>query len=113
MSEKGKVILLGKEAVGHGDDAMGYEMLMTLLDSLTKRDHKPRAIIFWNTAVQLLATSSPAIRRLKTLEQQGVRIVAGRFCLQDLCIADTVAVGNAAGMEEILDLLLNNEVISL
>ena len=113
MSEKGKVILLGKEGVGQGDETMGFEILMTLLDSLAKREDKPYAIVFWNTAVQLLVTGSPAIGRLKTLEEKGVKIVAGRFCLTDLCIADTVAVGKAAGMEEILDLLLDHEVISL
>ena len=113
MSEKGKVILLGKEGVGQGDETMGFEILMTLLDALAKREDKPYAIVFWNTAVQLLVTGSPAIGRLKALEGKGVKIVAGRFCLTDLCIADTVAVGKAAGMEEILDLLLGHEVISL
>jgi hypothetical protein len=113
MSEKGKVILLGKESVGGGDESMGFEILMNLFDSLAKRKSVPRAIVFWNTAVQLLVAGSPAIGRLKALEEKGIRIIAGRFCLQDLCIADTVAVGNAAGMEEILDLLLDNEVISL
>jgi hypothetical protein len=113
MSEKGKVILLGKESVGGGDETMGFEILMTLLDSLATRQDKPVAIVFWNMAVQLLVEGSPAVDRLKTLEDQGVKIVAGRFCLTDLCIADSVAVGRGAGMEEILDLLMGNEVISL
>jgi intracellular sulfur oxidation DsrE/DsrF family protein len=113
MSEKGKVLLLGKESVGDGDETMGFEILMNLLDSLAKRQEKPVALVFWNMAVQLLVPDSPAVGRLKVLEEQGVKIVAGRFCLQDLCIADTVAVGKGAGMEEILDLLFENEVISL
>ncbi|MCX5818247.1 MAG: hypothetical protein NTX75_18705 [Proteobacteria bacterium] len=110
---KGKVIILGSEYVGRGDDILGFEILMTLLDALAKRDDRPRAIIFWNTAVKLLVEGSPAITRLKTLEEKGVTILAGRFCLVDLCIADTVAVGKAASMDEILDLMLNNEVINL
>ena len=113
MSDKGKVFLLGKESVGDGDETMGFEILMTLLDGLAKRPDKPVAIVFWNMAVQLLVTGSPAVSRLKVLEDQGVKIVAGRFCLQDLCIADTVAVGKGAGMDEILDLLMSHEVISL
>jgi hypothetical protein len=113
MVTEGKVLLLGKEGVGNGDETMGFEILMSLLDALAKRETLPVAIVFWNTAVQLLATGSPAVGRLKILEEKGVKIVAGRFCLQDLCIADTVAVGSAAGMEEILDLLLHHEVISL
>jgi hypothetical protein len=108
-----KVILLGGESVGRGDENMGFEILMNLLESLAKRDDLPEAIIFWNMAVTLLAEGSPLVPRLKTLEEKGVRIVAGRFCLTDLCIADRVAVGKAAAMDEILDLLLRHEVISL
>jgi hypothetical protein len=111
--KKGKVFVFGREGVGHGDDSMGFEILMTLLDALAKREEKPAAIIFWNMAVRLLVTGSPAVGRLKALEEKGVTILAGRFCLHDLCIADTVAVGKAAGMDEILDFVLNHEVISL
>jgi len=110
---KGKVIILGSEYVGRGDDILGFEILMTLLDAIAKREDRPKAIIFWNTAVNLLVQGSPAVSRLKVLEEKGVIILAGRFCLTDLCISDTVAVGKAASMDEILDLMLNNEVINL
>ena len=53
------------------------------------------------------------VPRLKALEEKGVQILAGKFCLTDLCIADTVAVGKPASMDEILDLMLHNEVINL
>jgi hypothetical protein len=108
-----KVILLGSEGVGRGDDNMGYEILMTLVDALARREDLPEALIFWNMAVTLLAEGSPLVPRLKVLEERGVKILAGRFCLTDLCIADRVAVGKAAAMDEILDLLLACEVISL
>ncbi len=110
---KGKVIVFGSEMIGQGDEILGFQIMMTLLESLAKRDDRPKAIIFWNTAVKLLTEGSPAVSRLKVLEEKGVQLVAGRFCLTDLCIADTVAVGEATSMEEILDLMLHNEVISL
>ncbi len=110
---EGKVFVFGHEGVGQGDDTMGFEILMTLLDALMRREEKPAAIIFWNMAVQLLVAGSPAVGRLKTLEEQGVTILAGRFCLHDLCIADKVAVGKAAGMDEILDFMFGHEVINL
>ena len=59
--EEGKVFVVGHEGVGHGDDTMGFEILMTLLDALAKREEKPVAIIFWNMAVQLLVAGSPAV----------------------------------------------------
>ena len=44
--KKGKVFVFGHEGVGHGDDTMGFEILMTLLDALVKREEKPAGIIF-------------------------------------------------------------------
>ena len=109
---KGKVFLFGSESMGQ-DENMGFEILVTLLDTLMKREEPIKAMIFWNTAVSLLAGDSPVWGRLKTLEEKGVEIVAGKFCVQDLCIADQIVVGRVAVMDEILDLLLHNEVISL
>jgi hypothetical protein len=108
-----KVFLIGGEAIGRGDDNMGYEILMGLVESLGKRDDLPEAIVFWNMAVNLLAEGSPLVPRLKALEEKGLKIFAGRFCLTDLCIADRVAVGQAASMDEILGLLMEHEVVSL
>ena len=48
-TSRGKVIVFGSEIVGQGDEILGFEIMMTLLDSLAKRDDRPRAIIFWNT----------------------------------------------------------------
>jgi hypothetical protein len=110
---RGKVIVFGSELVGQGDEILGFQIMMTLLESLAKREDRPKAIIFWNTAVKLLTEGSPAVPRLKALEEKGVELLAGRFCLTDLCIADTVAVGKAASMDEILDFMLHNEVITL
>ncbi len=108
---KNSVIIFGSEYVGSGDETLGFAILMELLNALTKREDLPKAMIFWNTAVRLLEQGSPAVPRLKALEEKGVQILAGRLCLQDLGIVNEV--GKAAGMDEILDLILHNEVINL
>jgi hypothetical protein len=109
----GKVLLLGSESIGRGDDDLGYEILMAMLASLTKRDDQPTALIFWNTAVRLLAEGSPAVPHLKSLEQQGVKVLAGQMCVGELELTDKIAVGRMATMDEILDLILHNEVVNL
>lgn len=109
----GKVILLNSEYIGQHDETLGFEILMTLLNTLLKRTDKPEAIILWNTAVKLMTAESPASGPLRMLEMAGVKVLGGILCLQDLCIADTVVVGKAVTMDDILDLLLHNEVISL
>ncbi len=106
-----KVILLSSERCSGEDADLGFEILVTLLESLAERQDRPKAIICWNTAVKLLAEGSPLISRLKQLEEKGVNILAGQLCLSEL--GEKLAVGRPATMGEILDLILNNEVISL
>jgi hypothetical protein len=113
INMKGKVIILNSEYIGQGDETLGFEILMTMLNALLKRNDKPEAIILWNTAVKLMTAESPASGPLRELELSGVKILGGILCLKDLCIVDAVVVGKAMTMDDILDLLLHNEVISL
>ena len=114
MSEmEGKVILLSSEGCGYGDADLGFEILVTLLEALPKREDTPVAIICWNTAVKLLAEGSPLLARLRSLEEKGVKILAGKLCVEDLGLTGKIAVGKSATMGEILDLILHNDVISL
>jgi len=110
---KGKVILLGSEGCGHGDADLGYEILATLLEALSKREDPPAAIVCWNAAVKLLAEGSPLLARLGELEKKGISILAGKLCVEDLGLIDKISVGRVATMGEILDLILHNDVVSL
>lgn len=114
MGELGsKVLLLGSEGCGHGDDELGFEILAALLEAIAKRDDTSAAIIFWNTAVNLLVEDSPLLPRLKRLEGKGVNILVGQLCVEELGLRDKIAVGKLATMGEILDVILHNDVISL
>jgi len=112
-STRGKVLLLGSESIGRGDDDLGYEILLTMLKALAGRDDRPVAIIFWNTAVRLLASDSPAVPHLKTLESKGVQLLGGQLCVNELELAGKLAAGKSATMDEILDLLLHHDVVNL
>jgi hypothetical protein len=109
----GKVLLLGSEGIGRGDDDLGYEILMSMLKTLVERDDPPVAFVFWNTAVKLMAEGSPAVTHLKTLERKGVQLLAGQLCVKELDLTGKMAVGKLATMEEILDLILHHEVVNL
>jgi hypothetical protein len=114
MSElKDTVILLGSEGIGRGDDSLGYEILMTMVEALSKRDDGPKAIVCWNTAVKLLAEGSPLVPHFKRLEVKGVEILAGQLCVRELDLMGKIAVGTMATMEDILEVILRNTVISL
>jgi intracellular sulfur oxidation DsrE/DsrF family protein len=108
-----KVLILGSESIGRGDETLGFEILANLLEALSKRDDVPTTIIFWNTAVKLLAEGSPLLSHVKRLEEKGVKLLAGQLCVRELELMDKMAVGRLATMDEILDLILHNEVVNL
>lgn len=110
---EGKVILLSSEGCGSGDAELGFEILSVLLEALPEREDRPIAIICWNTAVKLLTEDSPLLARLRRLEEKGVSILAGQLCVRELGLTGKIAVGKSATLGEILDLILNNDVISL
>ncbi len=111
--QKGKVFLLGSESIGRGDDNIGYQILVDLLETLGKRKEGPAAMIFWNTAVRLLADDSPLVPHLKRLQEKGIKILLGKSCVGECELTGHIAVGEAATMDEIVDLLLRHEVVNL
>lgn len=108
-----KVILFGSEYVGRGDDTLGFSIMIELLEGILRREEKPVAMIFWNEAVKLLAQGSPCASRIKSLEEKGVKILAGRLCVNELGLTEKLQVGRLASMDEILDYLMKYEVICL
>ncbi len=110
---KRKVLILGSESIGVGDETLGFEILVTLLENLSKRDDVPTAIICWNTAVKLMAEGSPLLGHLKRLEEKGIKLLAGQLCVRELELMNKIAVGRLATMDEILDLILHHEVLAL
>ena len=110
---KDKVIVLGSETIGRGDETLGFEILVNLLETLSKRDDGPAAIICWNTAVKLMAEGSPLLVHWKRLEEKGIKLLAGQLCVRELKLINKIAVGRLVTMDEILDLILHHEVLSL
>jgi len=110
---KRKILILGSESIGTGDETLGFEILANLLETLSKRDDGPAAIICWNTAVKLMAEGSPLLGHLKRLEEKGIKLLAGQLCVRELELTNKIVVGRLATMDEILDLILHYEVLAL
>lgn len=110
-SKKGKVLLFGAESCGTGDPDLGYAILASVLEVLPEQEVKPVAMIFWNTAVKLLAKRSPLLPHIKKMELEGVKILAGRLCVTDIGLE--LGAGQSVGMAEMMDVIMKNEVVSL
>lgn len=109
----GKVLLLRSEGCGYEDATLGFEILVTLLKTLPKRQDRPAAIICWNTAVNLLAEGFPLLPHFRRLEEEGFKFLAGQFGVAELGLMGKIARAKVATMDEIRDLMLHNDVIRL
>ncbi len=106
-----KVLLFTADSCGHGDTVIGYEVLATALEALVRRKEElPAAIVCLNTAVSILAEDSPMIARLRILEERGVQIMAGRFCVNEMGLTNKMAVGKVIPLSDIMDFLLRSDV---
>jgi sulfur relay (sulfurtransferase) complex TusBCD TusD component (DsrE family) len=85
-----------------GDESFGIEMLDKFFHTLEIRPEKPMAICFYTEGVKATVEDSPFLLALKVLEQDGVRLVACKTCLEHYGLLEEQAVGEAVGMSDIV-----------
>src|SRR3972149_9899196 len=101
-----KTILIQCEVLGRGNDALGELLMANFLRLLGESKEKPAALVFWNTGVRLVCKDSWALAHLKTLQAQGVEILACTTCLEYLELADKLAVGRPTTMSKSIQSML-------
>ena len=95
----------GLGSVGLGDGGFGHEMFDKFLHTLESLTEKPQAICFYTEGVRLACEGSPVLFSLRLLEKMGIRMVVCASCLEYYGLRERVAVGQAGGMKEIVELL--------
>jgi selenium metabolism protein YedF len=100
------IYILNSEFMGHGDEALGHQLIGAFLKKLWARQDKPSTIIFYNSAVKLLTKGSMYLDALNGLSEAGVDLAACGTCLNYFGLTDDLKVGRISGMEEIVDLTM-------
>ncbi len=115
MSEpvRSRVLLLGSEGMGKGDDSLGLTILHNFLKTLVTNPLRPDKIVCWNAGVKLLAADSPVVGALQDLEGIGIEILACKTCVDRFGLQDKVRAGEISTMPVISDLLLRSDVLSV
>jgi selenium metabolism protein YedF len=108
-----KTILIQSEGLGRGDDDLGHILMVNFLRLLEESPEKPAAMLFWNTGVRLVCEGSWALAHLKTLESQGVEILACATCLEYFELTDKLAVGKPTNMVKSIQSMLASEMVCL
>jgi selenium metabolism protein YedF len=108
-----KTFLIQSEGLGRGDDELGQILMVNFLRLLEESPEKPAAMIFWNTGVRLVGEGSWALAHLRTLESQGVEILACATCLEYYELTDKLAVGKETDMVKSIQSMMASEMVCL
>jgi selenium metabolism protein YedF len=98
------VVFIASDRLGTGDDELGAALLLAAIGALGKLDPPPRSVLFMNAGVRLCAPESSALRDLRELAERGVDLACCGTCLDWFGLRETLAVGRASNMAEILAL---------
>ena len=110
---QGRVLLLGSEGLGRGDDRLGLTILGNFLKTLVSNPLRPDKIVCWNAGVKLLTGTSPVVAALQDLEGIGVEILACKTCVESFGLQDALQAGEISTMPVISDLLLRSDVLAV
>ena len=104
-------IILNGETLGHGDDWLGRQLMGSFLRKLWASREKPDFILFYNSAVRLLASGSGVLDALEGLSNAGVDLIACGTCVGFYELKDKLIAGRVSDMKEIVDILLQTEKV--
>jgi len=95
------VVLITQEGMGSGPPDLQLRLLSVYLKLLLDNGLRPGAICFYTNGVKLLIEGSSVLDSLKSLESNGVRLIACKTCLDYFSIGDKIQVGVIGGMGDI------------
>jgi len=105
------VVILNNEYLGEGNTDLGRQLIDSFLRKMWMLEKKPDAIIFYNSAVKLLAEGSTVIDALQALSKSGVDLIACGTCTSFYDINEKMKVGRVSNMQEIVNILMKTEKV--
>jgi hypothetical protein len=112
-AQRSRILLLGSQGMGSGDEALGFSILGNFLKTLIGNPLRPEKIVCWNAGVKLLTEDSPVVGTLQDLEGVGVEILACKTCVEHFRLQGSLRAGEISTMPIIADLLLRSEVLTV
>ncbi|MFC1962296.1 sulfurtransferase-like selenium metabolism protein YedF [Chloroflexota bacterium] len=110
---KSKHILIQSEGLGTGDEKLGKLLMANFLRLLGEREDKPKAIIFWNTGVNLVCAGSQVLNHVQRLENSGVEILVCTTCLEYFNLTDKLSAGKPTTMMKSIESMFDGDFIAL
>jgi len=105
------VVVINGETMGRGSDDLGRTLMAAFLRKLASSAVKPERVLFYNSAVKLLAEGSPVLDAIEHLESSGVDLVACGTCVEFFDLTKKMRGGRVGSMDGIVADLTNSEKV--
>lgn len=99
------VVAVTSDAMGHGSDELGRQLMKGFLYAVSQLDELPKTILFYNGGARLTTEGSLSLEDLKSMEAQGVQILTCGTCLNYYGLTEKLAVGDVTNMYAIVETL--------
>ena len=103
MTDSNTTILIPRKGMGHADPELQTKLIETYFKLIDEADSLPTVVCFYAEGVHLVATGSPVLESLKSLDSKGVRLIICNTCLDYYDLQDRVEVGIIGGMTDIIE----------
>lgn len=105
------VVAVTSDAMGHGSDELGRQLMKGFLYAVSQLDELPKTILFYNGGARLTTEGSLSLEDLKSMEAQGVQIMTCGTCLNYYGLTEKLAVGSVTNMYSIVETLAKADKI--
>lgn len=105
------VVAVTSDAMGHGSDELGKNLMKGFLYALSQLEELPKTILFYNSGARLTTEGSLSLEDLKSMEAQGVQVMTCGTCLNYYGLTEKLAVGSVTNMYSIVETLAKADKI--
>ena len=105
------VVAVTSDAMGHGSEELGKNLMKGFLYALSQLEELPKTILFYNGGARLTTEGSLSLEDLKSMEAQGVQIMTCGTCLNYYGLNEKLAVGTVTNMYSIVETLAKADKI--
>ena len=102
------VFIFTKKYIGK-PDPLGYNLLKSLLNRLSRAHSVPKYLIFMHEASELCTKNAETADALEKIQKLGASIKVCRTSAQYLGISENISLGSLISEDSILDICLNSE----
>jgi selenium metabolism protein YedF len=105
------VVVISSDKMGEGDDQLGHLLINTFIKALKDLEELPKKIVFYNSGVKLVTTSSPVIEDLRDLEKMGVDLMLCGTCVNFYSLGSIIGAGIVSNMYSIAEVMASSDKI--